>query len=726
MLMLEPRASDPTEAPSSAVTLPLAEADASTATQQVPSGGSAGLHINLIADASVASAPSGFATAMRQAADIIEAAFSDPITLNIRYGWGTYDNQPDPSLNGGNFAEGGDNFQTHQTVSYSTLKSWLGSDATSSQDSTAIANLPSTVANSFYVTSAQLKALGHFSGSATDVDGFIGWGTGWTSNFIGGALHELTHAMGRIFASGAHYLMDLFRYDAAGHFQWTGARPAYLSVDGGATKLADFGVSSDYGDFKPGGVQGADPFNEIISGSNTLTAVDITNMDVIGFNRAGLQPAPPQPTDDIASSLTDTAHPFGVLAADGTGTGKLEVTGDHDWFRVQLTAGTSYVISLTGQDGGGGTLADPYLSVHNSSGTVVAQNDDIQDGVIHDSRVTYVPASSGTYYLDASAFNDGSAGTYRVSVSGAAVPPTNIPQTPAVAWSASVDVGVHPTSYVPAAVGDFNNDLTSDLVWYNAATRDLDLWKLGNGKWAGSVDIGTHPAGYQPLTTGDYNGDGSTDVLWFNASNGAVDIWKISNGQWAGSVSVGLHPAGYQPVGSGDFNGDGTTDVLWYNPSTGNTDIWKLSNAQWAGSTTIGAHPLGYTPAGIGDFDHSGTSDVLWFNPTTGDLDLWKVANGQWAGSVDIGAHPGGYAPAGVGDFNNDGTSDVLWFNAATGDAEVWLIANGHWSASVDLGAHPLGWSPAGVGDFNHDGTADIAWRETATNHVETWLLAHS
>ena len=50
---------------------------------------------------------------------------------------------------------------------------------------------------------------------------------------------------------------------------------------------------------------------------------------------------------------------------------------------------------------------------------------------------------------------------------------------------------------------DFNHDGTNDLLWYNSATRHLDLWKLANGKWAGSVDIGTRPAGYQPLAGGD-------------------------------------------------------------------------------------------------------------------------------------------------------------------------------------------------------------------------------
>jgi len=290
-------------------------------------------------------------------------------------------------------------------------------------------------------------------------------------------------------------------------------------------------------------------------------------------------------------------------------------------------------------------------------------------------------------------------------------------------WSATVDVGLHPAGYAPALVGDFNHDGTGDLLWYNAATRDADLWKLANGQWAASVEVGLHPAGWQPIATGDFNHDGASDVLWFNAATNGLEVWKLSNGQWAGSANIGAHPAGYQPVGAGDFNNDGASDVLWFNVTTGDIDLWKILNAQWAASVDIGAHPAGYQPVGIGDFNHDGVSDILWFNAATRDVDLWLIQNGQWAGSIDIGTHPAGFSIAGVGDFNRDGTSDVLWFNAATNDVEIWDISNGHWAASVDLGAHPAGWTIAGVGDLNHDGASDVLWRETATGRVEGWLL---
>ena len=67
------------------------------------------------------------------------------------------------------------------------------------------------------------------------------------------------------------------------------ASPAYFSVDGGNTKLADYGQISDPSDFLNSGVQGPnDPFNEFYTGSTlqTLTAVDIKQLDALGFHTA--------------------------------------------------------------------------------------------------------------------------------------------------------------------------------------------------------------------------------------------------------------------------------------------------------------------------------------------------------------------------------------------------------------------------------------------------------
>jgi len=157
-------------------------------------------------------------------------------------------------------------------------------------------------------------------------------------------------------------IADWFRYDAAGHFQWTegnnSASPSYFSIDDGATRIADFGQTSDYSDYLNSGVQGGvDPFNEFYSDStlHSLTTADIRELDVIGFNRV----------DDYVQNITTTA----VVATTGSGsTGSIETGGDHDWFRVTLTAGVRYRFYEHGTHSSQGTLTDTVLALWDSAG----------------------------------------------------------------------------------------------------------------------------------------------------------------------------------------------------------------------------------------------------------------------------------------------------------------------------------------------------------------------
>src|SRR5882757_1185081 len=121
------------------------------------------------------------------------------------------------------------------------------------------------------------------------------------------------------------------------------------------------------------------------------------------------------PFDDFRDSLADTGA-FGQVPINGFSFGNLEVIGDRDWFSVNLSAGTTYVINLQGLQAGVGTLEDPYLRLHDSTGVVLAQNDDVVSGTDRDSQVTLAVTTGGTYYIDAGSFNDSYSGTYKVSI----------------------------------------------------------------------------------------------------------------------------------------------------------------------------------------------------------------------------------------------------------------------------------------------------------------------
>ena len=88
--------------------------------------------------------------------------------------------------------------------------------------------------------------------------------------------------------------------------------------------------------------------------------------------------------------------------------GELELSGDHDWFAITLTAGKHYQFDVFGVN-----LRDPYLYFRNANGSLISSNDD--GGAGRNSRLTFNATSSGNYFLDVGAWADRGEGQYIVS-----------------------------------------------------------------------------------------------------------------------------------------------------------------------------------------------------------------------------------------------------------------------------------------------------------------------
>jgi serralysin len=249
---------------------------------------SGGLVINLLFDAAAMAAPLSFRQGIEQAAAILSGAISDKITVNL---------DSDYSGTGGGAAAGPDN---GQFVSYSTVRADLVNNATTGDTTFSALPSGSTIQgqSSVAVWNAQLKVLGLLGANDTTTDdGSATFATDINPNLlVGVALHELTHAMGRVPYGPQPDIFDFFRFTSPGtrlFLNGATAPAAYFSLDGGTTKLADYGQTSDASDFLNSGVQGAnDPFNEFYSGSTLqqLTAIDLKELDALGFHLTSNQP----------------------------------------------------------------------------------------------------------------------------------------------------------------------------------------------------------------------------------------------------------------------------------------------------------------------------------------------------------------------------------------------------------------------------------------------------
>ena len=128
------------------------------------------MSLNLVLDyeSSALAAPQSFRDAMQAAANILDAAIFDNITVTIRVGYGDWNNNQDTGITTG--AEGGS--LNGLTVSYAALRTALATHETSTVDQTFVSSLPSTSSvngvSSFFVPSAVAKAVGLLSPTRFD------------------------------------------------------------------------------------------------------------------------------------------------------------------------------------------------------------------------------------------------------------------------------------------------------------------------------------------------------------------------------------------------------------------------------------------------------------------------------------------------------------------------------------------------------------------------------
>ncbi|RTK97388.1 MAG: PEP-CTERM sorting domain-containing protein [Lysobacterales bacterium] len=271
------------------------------------------------------------------------SVFTDPVTVNLRIGYS--------ALASGVLAQAS---STQTIVPYTNFVSALRADRTSSQDTTAVSNLSADLKfltnrtsdspngpgsatpyldddgsfNNQYLrmTSANAKALGLMSATATGTDATITFSNAFsydfkpwdgivagTFDFTGLASHEIGHALG--FVSGVDILdyyaghggpygednflldpLDLFRYSvdsaALGVADFTAdARAKYLSLNDGRTLLDSLSTGVYYGDGRQDshwkdnlGIGVMDPTaaaGELLK----FGEADLRALDVVGWNR---------------------------------------------------------------------------------------------------------------------------------------------------------------------------------------------------------------------------------------------------------------------------------------------------------------------------------------------------------------------------------------------------------------------------------------------------------
>ncbi len=86
-----------------------------------------------------------------------------------------------------------------------------------------------------------------------------------------------------------------------------------------------------------------------------------------------------------------------------------------------------------------------------------------------------------------------------------------------------------------------DGDARSDIVWRNSTTGEVAVWRMDGGAILAQSIIGVAPSDWSIAQVGDFNGDGKDDLIWRH-DDGTVALWVMNGFSVTSTVIIGVVP----------------------------------------------------------------------------------------------------------------------------------------------------------------------------------------
>jgi len=471
-----------------------------------------------------------------------------------------------------------------------------------------------------------------------------------------------------------------------------------------------------------------------------------------------------------------------AINSNSTTAGRIEVSGDVDYFRIVVGSTGTLNLNTTG-----GT--DTMGSLFNSAGSLIASNDD--GGGIYglNFRISRV-VTAGTYYVKVNAFSTGT-GSYSLvsqqavtwSLTTNANPVAGSQRAPSTQSGIADGTVVTRTAY-PAAGYRFSRWTGCDRVTGSVCTVTMRSNRTVTANFTqldgfpvfspqptlpGSVtipgvlhfsggaqdDIGIsylnmrviRPNGTSWLSQNvNQNGVRSVSLSSFTFSSsgqpynmgaGTYTVQMVAtdtSGQSTYSPGIRVVVSAAQPGAPeanvlsrfGDFNGNGLSDMLWHHQLTGKVYIWHMNGNTRIGQAVVGNIKAPWVLERTADFNGDGITDLLLRNTTNGGLVVWILnAQGKRANAGFLGVTSNtGWKLVDVANVDATPNAELIFQRQSDGAMSYWTT-----NGTKRTGAFWLGrvsnttWNFQGAADVNGDGKADLVWRNPTTGQVYSWWM---
>ncbi len=251
----------------------------------------------------------------------------------------------------------------------------------------------------------------------------------------------------------------------------------------------------------------------------------------------------------------------GKLAVNGSVTGKVETSGDKDWFAITLKADTNYRFD---QFPATGSALSSQVKIYNSFGSLLATGASTEGGA---SQVSYKPAVGGTYYVSAGASNT-STGSYRVSAFQVGFA-DDFAATTATTGKLAID------SFTTGKI-----ETSADTDWFAVTLASGSTYRFDQTPFSGNLlssQIKLYNSAGTLLSTGNGGLNGSSQ-LSFKAT--AAGTYYVSAGNLNGSTG-GYTVAATLTAGVDDFAASTVTTGKATVGGTAQGNVEAVGDSDW-------------------------------------------------------------------------------------------------------------------------------------------------
>jgi hypothetical protein len=280
------------------------------------------------------------------------------------------------------------------------------------------------------------------------------------------------------------------------------------------------------------------------------------------------------PPDDAGNDATTRAR----VSAGRTVNGQIEYEGDVDWYQFSTRTGNRYTITLNGA--GEAPLGDPLLRVLDRDGNEIAVNDDANGSL--NSALEFTPQSSGTVFIEASAYANAYSGGYALSIASARVPNDGLSADRNTRGRLNVGADVTAALETP-----------DDQDWYRIRLESGQSYRFTlNGSGNEPLNdplLRIADANGEPLAMDDDGGEGFNSYLEFTAPStgnyylAAESFAASSQGGYTLTARAGDVPDNASTDASLSIEGDYREGVLspagdrdWYRIELGEGDAMRI------------------------------------------------------------------------------------------------------------------------------------------------------